>query len=53
MGTAYSGAMLKMLRKLGGAGAAAAVVLWWLRVLAHSKQPPAEGRWQELRFEEE
>ncbi len=45
--------MLRTLRKLGGAGAAAGIVLWWLRLAAHSKQPPAEGRWQELRIEED
>jgi hypothetical protein len=33
-------------------GLAGGLVTWWLRLLAHSKQPPAEGRWKELSLDE-
>ncbi|HJR45244.1 MAG TPA: hypothetical protein VJ927_06520 [Actinomycetota bacterium] len=26
---------------------------WWLRLLAHSKNAPPEGRWRELRLDDE
>jgi len=38
------------LRTVGGL-AVAAVAGWWLRMLAHSKKPPAEGHWRELDLE--
>ena len=30
---------------------ALAVLAWWLRLLAHAKVPPPEGRWSELPLE--
>ncbi|MDQ3955052.1 MAG: hypothetical protein M3285_05845 [Actinomycetota bacterium] len=27
------------------------LLAWWLRLLAHAKVPPPEGRWSELRLE--
>ena len=38
-------------------GAATAVGLaligWWLRLLAHSKNAPPEGHWRELRLDDD
>lgn len=43
--------MLKIVIKSAGALALAAATGWWLRMIAHSKKPPAEGRWRELDLE--
>jgi hypothetical protein len=48
----YSDYMLRALRKLFALGAMGGLVTWWLRLLAHSKQAPAEGRWKELTLDE-
>lgn len=40
------------MRRLSALGVVAGVIVWWLRLLAHSKHPPPEGRWQELRLED-
>lgn len=44
----YSGVMPGRGIKSVAGLAIAAVVTWWLRLLAHSKKPPAEGHWREL-----
>ena len=44
----YSGSMpSKGIKGIAGVGFAA-IATWWLRLLAHSKKPPAEGHWREL-----
>ncbi len=41
-------AMRTIVAKAVGALALAALIAWWLRLLAHAKVPPPEGRWLEL-----
>ena len=35
-----------------GVAAGAVLGLWWGRLIAHSKTPPPEGRWREVKPEE-
>jgi hypothetical protein len=39
--------LVRVLRLLGWLSAGA-LVAWWSRLKAHSKLPPAEGRWREV-----
>ncbi|MDP9067707.1 MAG: hypothetical protein M3N53_05060 [Actinomycetota bacterium] len=44
--------MFRPIRRLMGVAAVGGLAAWWLRLLAHSKRAPAEGRWQELQLDD-
>ncbi len=52
MPTRYSEPMLARVVRLAGAALTGAAAVWFARLLAHSKVPPPEGRWRELRDED-
>jgi hypothetical protein len=40
--------MLKRMTRVALFALLGGLAAWWARLLAHSKVPPAEGRWREL-----